>query len=192
MTSIVAVGKPIGAFYMYKFDGVDPADRRRDRSRRRTAARRDHRRGDRMIVGNPHPKYFGGFTNTFTLPELRAAQVPPVQPGEQRVQHDAHLRRRRRLHATTTRARDVLQSLAEARRHHRRAAHELRLHVRRATVMSSRFIEDGSFLRVGEVTLGYRLPASFAAQGAARQRAPLRLRPQPRDVHEVLAATTPT
>ena len=53
-----------------------------------------------------------------------------------------------------------------------------------ADVISSRFIEDGSYLRLGEVTLGYRLPHTFTAR-RPRRCAPLRLRPQPEDVDEV-------
>ena len=48
---------------------------------------------DRMFVGSPQPKYYGGFTNTFTYRQSRPARLPAVQPGQQGVQHDAHLHR---------------------------------------------------------------------------------------------------
>ena len=102
-TSIAQVGKPLGSFFMYKFDGVDPQTG--DAILRDLDGDGEITTADRMIVGNPHPNYFGGLTNTFTLQELRAEHVPAVQPGERRVQHDAHLRRRRRAARTTTSSR---------------------------------------------------------------------------------------
>ena len=68
---------------------------------------------------------------------------------------------------------DRPQPLAEAGRHHRRAAHELRRARPARTSVSSRFVEDGSFVRLGEVTLGYKLPDRLAVRRADGQRSHL-------------------
>jgi hypothetical protein len=73
-TSIATVGKPLGSFFMYKFDGVDPQTG--DAILRDVDGDGDITTADRMIVGNPHPDYFGGLTNTFSLKNLRAQHVP--------------------------------------------------------------------------------------------------------------------
>ena len=82
MTSIVAVGQPLGEFYMYKFAGVDPADRRRDLPATRTATATSRPPIGRY-VGNPQPKYFGGFTNTFTLGAFDLRGVPQFSQGNE-------------------------------------------------------------------------------------------------------------
>ena len=96
-TSIVAVGQPLGEFYLYKFLRVDPANGNAVFATADGGETESPTSADLMFVGSPQPKYYGGFTNTFTLRRLRPARLPPVQPGEQGVQHDAHLHRRRRL-----------------------------------------------------------------------------------------------
>ena len=147
--SRAAVGQPIGEFYVLHFIGVDPATG-------------DAQYSDRSInAGSPQPKFWGGLGNTVGYKgfQLRGflefshgAKVFNLMrifadDGGYRVRQQVHLR---------------AEPLAAARRHHGRAARQLRRHLGRREI-SDRFIEDGSYIRIQEITLSWQLP-----QGSSR------------------------
>lgn len=158
-TSVVRVGQPLGAFYMYKFEGVDPEtgdaiikDVNGDGSI--TAA-------DRTVVGTPYPKFFGGMTNQFTLANLELRTFLQFSKGNDvfnmmRIFTDDGGCTWDNL-TTNTLAR--WQKPGD-RTNVPRMSYDC---TSGADLITSRFIEDGSFLRLGEVTLGYRLPSRLAA-----------------------------
>ena len=91
----VEVGQPIGAFYAYKFLNVDPAtgdavffDRNGDG---------DITSEDRMIVGSPHPKYFGGLTNTLSFKGVELRGFLQFNQGNQIYNAVVSVRERRRV-----------------------------------------------------------------------------------------------
>ncbi|HKG91812.1 MAG TPA: SusC/RagA family TonB-linked outer membrane protein, partial [Gemmatimonadaceae bacterium] len=158
-TSIVRVGQPLGVFFMYQFDGVDSANgnaiiRDLDGDGKTTSA-------DRMVVGNPHPKYYGGLTNRFGFRrfDLRTSftfsqgndifNMMRIFTDDGACSYDNKttnvLRRWQKPGDITDMPRMSYDCESGA------------------NLISSRFIEDGSFLRLGEVTLGYRLPSRFAS-----------------------------
>jgi TonB-linked SusC/RagA family outer membrane protein len=144
-TSVVREGEPIGAFYMRRFEGVDPQTG--------DAILSD----DPMVVGSPHPKYFGGLTNTFTLGGFDLRAFLQFSQGNDvfnmmRIFTDdggctwdnlstSVLARWRQPGDVT----DVPRMSYDC--------------TSGADEISSRFVEDGSYVRIGEITLGYRLPA---------------------------------
>jgi TonB-linked SusC/RagA family outer membrane protein len=158
-TSIVRVGEPLGAFYMYKFDGVDPQTG--DAIMRDLDGDGEITTADRMVVGSPHPKYYGGLTNSLTLRNFDLRTFLQFSKGNDvfnmmRIFTDdggcsydnkstAILGRWQKPGDRT----DVPRMSYDC--------------VSGANLISSRFVEDGSYLRLGEVTLGYRLPARWAA-----------------------------
>ncbi len=147
----VMVGQPIGIFYSYKSLGVDPstgdivyADMQPDGEI--TSA-------DRTIVGNPHPDFMGGFTNTFNYKGFDLTLffqfsygndvfngsrlfLESLQGGDN--QTTAVLRRWKQPGDIT----DIPRATTEAV-----AADNKRV--------SSRFIEDGSYLRLKNLSFGY-------------------------------------
>ncbi len=67
-TNRVEEGHPIGEFYMYHFEGVDPETGKGlftdlDADGNRIGTTTSPSSSDRMFVGTPHPKYYGGFRN---------------------------------------------------------------------------------------------------------------------------------
>lgn len=144
-------GQPIGIFYSYKSLGVDPstgdivfADKNSD-GQITTA--------DRMVVGNPHPDFIGGFTNTFAYSGFDLSvflqfsygndvfngsrlYLESLQGGDN--QTTAVLRRWQQPGDITDIPRATLEPVAADNKR-----------------VSSRFIEDGSYLRIKNVTLGY-------------------------------------
>jgi len=159
-TSIVAVGQPLGAFYMYKFDGVDPATG--DAIIRDVDGVPGITASDRMIVGNPQPDFYGGLTNVFTLRNFDLRTFVQFSKGNDifnmmRIFTDdggcSYDNKSTIILDRWQKPGDVTNTP--------RMSYDC---VSGASLISSRFIEDGSYLRIGEVTLSYRLPNSLAAR----------------------------
>jgi TonB-linked SusC/RagA family outer membrane protein len=156
--SRAAVGQPVGAFYALRFTGVDP---------RTGDAVYEDRDGDgaitdadRTFVGSPHPTAFGGVRNAFAWRGLDLSAFVQFARGQRvfnltrRSGDDggvgpdnqvAAVRRRWRRPGDVT---DVPRASAGGRS--------------RADLVSSRYVEDGSYARLQDVTLGVRLPRAAA------------------------------
>ncbi|HEX6040030.1 TonB-dependent receptor [Longimicrobium sp.] len=154
----VQVGQPIGAFYTVKFLGVDP--RTGDAIYEDLDDNGRIGSGDRQIVGSPHPDWTGGLANTLELAGFDLRAFVQVSQGAEvfnamRLFSDAggwyldnqfgHVMERWRQPGDET---DVPRASYDG--------------LSGARTISSRFIEDGSYVRLQEVTLGYRLPAALA------------------------------
>jgi len=157
-SSIVAVGQPLGEFYMWRFDGVDPQTGNAifgDLDHNDTLDIRD-----KAFVGSPHPKYFGGFTNTFSYGNIALNSFFQFSQGNKifnmmRIftddgactwdNKDARVMARWQKPGDITNVPRMSYDCDSG-----------------ADDISSRFIEDGSYVRLGEVTLSYTLPTSIA------------------------------
>jgi len=159
ITSVAAVGQPLGEFYLYKFLRVDPA------TGNAVFANADGTETDsptdRMFVGSPQPKYYGGFTNTFTFRnfDLRGffqfSQGNKVFNMMRIFTDDGGCTWDNESTIALTRWQKPGDITNEPRMSYDCTSG--------ADVISSRFVEDGSFVRLGEVTLGYKLPDRLAA-----------------------------
>ena len=154
----VEVGQPIGAFYTLNFQGVDPAtgDAIFEDVNGDGAITAD----DRTIVGSPHPDYSGGLTSTVTYKGFDLTGFLVFSQGAEvfnamRIFSDAGgwyldnqftdvLRRWRQPGDQTDQPRASYDGLSGARE------------------ISSRFVEDGSYWRMQDLTLGYRLPERWS------------------------------
>ncbi len=147
----VMEGQPIGVFYSFKSLGVDPstgdivyADRNGDGEIKET--------DDRMIVGNPQPKFIGGFTNTLAYRGFDVSIffqfsygndifngsrlfLESLQGGDNQL---ADVKRRWQQPGDIT---DIPRAAANPKN----------------KLVSSRFIEDGSYLRLKNLTIGYTI-----------------------------------
>lgn len=155
----VEVGQPLGAFHLIRFDSVDSQtgdavffDLNND-----GAINSD----DRVIVGSPHPDYWGGIRNTLAFKGFDLNTFLEFSQGAEifnamRIFADDGgyyfdnkytfvLNRWQKAGDKTQVPRASYDGLSGAR------------------TVSSRFIEDGSYWRLQEVTLGYQLPARFAS-----------------------------
>jgi TonB-dependent starch-binding outer membrane protein SusC len=148
----VMEGQPIGIFYSYKWLGVDPSTGDcvyldRDKNESITT-------DDRTIVGNPHPDFTGGITNTFSYKGFDLSvflqfsygndifngsdlYLESLQGGDNQV--EAVTRRWKKPGDITDIPRATTDAVAAAANKR----------------VSSRFIEDGSYLRIKNLTLGY-------------------------------------
>ena len=161
VTSIVAVDKPLGEFYMYKSLRIDPADGDVVFATAAGGETKTPTSSDLMMVGNPQPNYFGGFTNAFTFRSLDLRGFLQFSQGNKVFNmmriftDDGGLTYDNKSTLTLNRWQKPGDITDEPRMSYDGTSG--------AQFLSSRMIEDGSFLRLGEVTLGYRLP-----QGVSR------------------------
>ncbi len=156
VTSIAAVGQPLGTFYLYDFAGVNPDN---GNALYRTAdgdVTENPTASDLAFVGNPQPNYYGGFTNTFTWRNVDLRAFLQFSQGNDvynmmRIFTDDGAYS---YDNKSTLSLDRWQKpgdITDVPRMSYDGTSGSRL-------ASSRFVEDGSFVRLGEVTLGVRLP----------------------------------
>lgn len=155
----VQVGQPLGAFQTLRFKGVDPqtGDAIYDDVNKDGDITSD----DRVIVGSPHPKYFGGWTNTLSWKGFDLRSFVQFTQGNKVFNawrifaddggyyydnklRDTYLKRWQKPGDVAEQPRLSYDGTSGARS------------------VSSRFVEDGSYIRLQEVTLGYGLPRTFA------------------------------
>jgi hypothetical protein len=147
-------GQPIGIFYSFESLGVDPSTG--DIVYADTNFDGQITSDDRTIVGNPHPDFIYGITNNFSYKNfdlsifLQGSQgndvfngsrlfLESLQGGDNQVADVT--RRWQQPGDITDIPRATLDPIAAAQNKR----------------VSSRFIEDGSYLRVKNITLGYTI-----------------------------------
>ncbi|HEV7387953.1 MAG TPA: TonB-dependent receptor [Gemmatimonadaceae bacterium] len=164
----VRVGEPIGSFFTLRFNGVDPAtgDAMYEDVNGDGAINSD----DRVIVGNPQPTYWGGFTNTFGFMgfDLRGtiqfSGGNKIYNGIRAFADDGGFFRDNKFAYVLNRWQNPGDVTDEPRPSWDGNS--------QAFLTSSRFIEPGSYARLQDITLGYRIPAGFA-HGTGMQNARL-------------------
>ncbi len=138
----VRVGEPIGIFYGYKSYGVDPST------------------GDivfseeRMKIGDPNPDFTGGFTNNFFYGPFELNVFLQFSYGNDIYNGSLmFIESMKGEDNQTTRILDRWRQPGDITYMPRATTTDPNLNNR----ISSRFIEDGSYLRIKNLTLGYNL-----------------------------------
>jgi TonB-linked SusC/RagA family outer membrane protein len=154
-SSRVEVGHPLGAFHMLKFLGVDPQTG--DAIYDDVNGDGDINSSDRTVVGSPHPRYFGGIANTIAWGGFDLRAFVQFNQGNQIFNamrvfaddggyyfdnkfRDSYLGRWRQPGDQATDPRLSYDGVSGARE------------------ISTRMLEDGSYVRLQEITVGWRLP----------------------------------
>ncbi len=187
-TSLARVGQPVGVFYGLKALGVYARDEDNiyqvdqngntvSQYRRGSANGPIYKGGDvkyqdlngdgvindddLQIIGDPNPKYFGGFQNTFEYKDFSLGVFfnysigndvfNAIKRTQDSYQFDANfstdqLRRWRQQGDVTDVPRLVKTDPMEN------------------YAISSRFVEDGSFIRLQNISLGYKIPTKFSTR----------------------------
>ncbi len=154
----VRVGEPLGAFYLVRFKGVNPqtGDAIFDDINNDGKITAD----DRVVAGNPQPTHWGGFTNSMSFGnfDLRGSlqfsggnkifNAMRIFADDGGYNYDNKftdvLRRWQKPGDVTDEPRASFDGVSGARQ------------------ISTRFLENGSYTRLQEITLGFRLPSSFS------------------------------
>ncbi len=156
--SIAQVGQPLGSFYGYKSIGIYQTGESTPGSIKYADINGDGsitQDGDRVVIGNAQPKFLAGLTNNFYYKNFDVSiflyasygnkvfnqnrQQLEQLTGQQNASPDA-LDRWTPSNPSTTMPRAFEDP---------------------ATIVSDRFVEDASFLRLKNIVLGYTLPAKL-------------------------------
>jgi hypothetical protein len=157
----VEVGHPIGEFYGYQFVGVDPDS---GNALYRNAAGQSVTfdqltTADQTFIGNPYPNFVGGFTTTVTWNRFDFRAFFPFSQGN-KVFNAVRI-------FSGSGGRFFDNEYADQFNYWRKPGDVTDVprpsHAGNsgARVISSRFIEDGSYFRLQDLTLGYNLPISL-------------------------------
>jgi TonB-dependent starch-binding outer membrane protein SusC len=164
--NITRVGEPLGAFYGRVVEGIFQNEGEIASSAQKNAKPGDFRfkdlngdgvinDADRQIIGNPNPKFFGGLNNTFVYKGfdlnifIQGTYGVDIMNFQRFETHN--------LNGQNNQSRDVLDRWTPA---------NPSTTIPRANsqggqrIFSTFHMEDGSYLRVKNIALGYTLPAT--------------------------------
>lgn len=158
-TSIFRVGEPVGSFFGYRSKGVDPATGNMiyediNNDKKITAA-------DRVILGNALPDFTGGLTNTFGYKGVDLSFFVYWSYGNKVYNQTRNMLERmssynngdvRTLNRWTPD--NTITDVPKAVFNDPTVAGSLT-----NGEVSQRFVEDGSFIRMKNITLGYTFPS---------------------------------
>jgi TonB-dependent starch-binding outer membrane protein SusC len=153
-------GLPLGMMYGYIWGGVDPETGNAFYIDKEGASTFEPSTDDRVIIGNPNPDFYYGLTNTLSYKNfdltlfiqgvqgndiLNATRMETEGMSDAKNQTADVLNRWRQPGDITDMPKSSWASVANSR-------------------ISTRFIEDGSFLRIKALTIGYNLPADLLSK----------------------------
>ena len=167
----VQEGQPLGAFYGYKFEGVDPATG--DAIYKDIDGDGSITSADQTIIGTPWPDFTGGLTSYLTWKGFDLTTFFQFSKGNDvfNAVKIFSLSGGYYYDNSFVEALDRWQKPGD-KTNEPRASFD---GTSGARLVSNRFVEDGSYLRLQELTVGYQLPTQFAASmGFANARLYLR------------------
>ncbi len=163
-------GEPLGVFYAREFAGADPANGdalyykntlKSDGSIDR-ATTNDYNQAEDVKIGNPNPKFIYGFSNTFTYKFIDLDVLIQGVNGNQIYNGGGQYMSASGSNGFDNQTIDQLPAWKKPG--DITNIPEARLFYANGTDPSSRFISDGSYLRVKEITLGFNLPKALASK----------------------------
>lgn len=156
------VGQPIGVFYGPKFAGADPAngDALYYLEDGKTTTN-DYNDAAPFVVGDPNPDWIGGLNNTFSYKGIELSVLFQGVFGNQ-IQNGAGGFMSASFDWFDNQTRDQLnrwQKPGDITN-----VPQLRLGYGNGINASSRYVEDGSYVRLKNVTLAYNIPPSLLSK----------------------------
>lgn len=160
-------GQPLGTFFTAEYAGVDPANgdalwykntTNADGSLDRTTTN-SYSQAQRVVVGNPQPKLIGGLTNTFSYKGFDLSVFFNGVFGNKLNFYGVGRFSSANARFEDNQTADQLDSWTKENPNAQFP--EARLFFNNGAQPSSRFIQDGSFVRLRNVTLSYNLPKSL-------------------------------
>jgi len=163
-------GQPIATFFTVEYAGVDPENGDAlwykntplpDGSLDRTTTNR-YNQAQRVVIGSPLPKWTGGVTNTFSYKGIELSVFFNAQLGQKINFYGAGRFSSANGRFEDNQTADQLNSWTPQNRN--TDIPEARLFFNNGAQPSSRFIYDGSFVRLRNVTLSYNIPRSILSK----------------------------
>lgn len=167
-SGIIRVGEPLGSFYGYVTDGIyqttEELSAVTDPNASKVGDRRyrdNHPDGkiddlDRTIIGRAQPKFIGGITNNFSYKGFDLTIFIQGVYGNDIL--NANRFELEYLNGTTNQSRDMLDRWTPT---HTDTDIPRASTTRPANRISTRQIEDGSYVRLKNIQLAYNLPSSL-------------------------------
>lgn len=158
--SYTMVGNPLAMFYGYIYGGVDPETGMAYYIDRNGESTFTPALEDRTFIGNPHPDFYYGMTNTLSYKNFELSLfIQGVQGNDifnaTRVETEGMSDAKNQTIAVVNRWRqpgdvtDIPKAVPNNTDNSR---------------ISTRFVEDGSFARVKALTIGYNVPKSILSK----------------------------
>jgi len=163
--SIVREGEPLGAWYLVRYNGPNPANGNATWLDVKGNVTETYSLANRVIVGSPWPKYFGGFTSTFAIGPIDATVFFQFTKGNKIYRADGGF--------TDSNLNSIFNQSTRQNDYWRpdnpnAANPQPRLLLANGSQASTRYLEDGSYLRLKQATIGYTLPSSLLRGVRAR------------------------
>ncbi len=166
-SGIVRVGEPIGVFYGYVTTGIFQNQAEVDASAQKTLKPGDRRyvdqngdgtinAADRVILGQAQPKIFGGLTNTFSFAGFELSVFLQGVSGNSILNINRF--ELESLTGVSNQSRATLDRWTPSNPSNTIPRANA---VNNPYVISSRQVEDGSYLRIKNINLSYSLPTSL-------------------------------
>lgn len=152
-------GEPIGVFFYQKFVGVDPATGDAlylDADKNPTS---NFNQAERQVVGDPNPDYTGGFNNTFTFKGFDLNVFFTFVQGNDIYNAAGIYTSSGFANGLDNQTKDILNAWKQPGD----ITNVPRIGISYASGgrASSRWIFDGSYVRLRQLTLGYNFPSSL-------------------------------
>ena len=152
-------GQPTGVFFMREFVGVDPATGLAQYENEDGSLTTDWESADRKVVGSPNPDFFGGFTNTLTIKDFSLDFLIQFVSGIDIYNQTGEF-------LSNSGIQNLGQSADQVERWYEPgdvtdipALDPGQVN----TFPSTRWLEDGSYVRLKNVVLTYNLPDDFVS-----------------------------
>ena len=159
-------GQPIGVFYGKQFAGADPANGDAlyniiglDGKKTTT---NDYDLATPTVLGNPNPKWVGGLTNTVSFKGIELSILLQGVQGNKIFNGGGHYMSASGSNGYDNQTIDQLNAWKKPG--DITDVPEARSFGENGTNNSDRYISDGSYMRVKNVTLGYTLPSSLSTK----------------------------
>jgi TonB-linked SusC/RagA family outer membrane protein len=159
-------GQPLGTYFTAEYAGVDPANGDALWYKNATEGNREttntYSQAQRVVVGSPLPDWIGGVTNTFSYKGLELSVLFSAVIGNELNFYGVG-----RFSSANARFEDnqtVDQLNAWTAQNTNTNIPEARLFYNNGAQPSSRFIQDGSFVRLRNATLSYNFPKSLTSK----------------------------
>lgn len=159
-------GQPLGTYFTAEYAGVDPANGNALWYKNATEGNREttstYSQATRVVVGSPLPDWIGGVTNTFSYKGFELSVLFSAVIGNELNFYGVG-----RFSSANARFEDnqtVDQLAAWTKDNPNTNVPEARLFSNNGAQPSSRFIQDGSFVRLRNATFSYNFPKSLTSK----------------------------
>ena len=160
--SRVQQGEPIGVFYAKKYAGVNPDNGDALYYNEDGSTTNSYAAAPIMKVGNPNPKFTGGVTTNLSYKGFDLSGLGQFSYGND-IYNSAG------IYQSTNADYFDNQTIDQLTRWQKPGditnVPQARYGESNGTRTSSRYVQDGSFFRIKNVTLGYNLPADLVKHG---------------------------